>query len=112
MRNVPKYKRTGITAGFEPVCGGHAENVRVLRFVWPGVVRIPARNPFEEGAMLEPVNTVLKGIRRLSLLPGDNVLGLGLEGINVAAMDLLDGRVRWCGSSVPSRRSAAIWIIL
>jgi L-iditol 2-dehydrogenase len=53
------YKRTGITAGFEPAGGGYAEYVRVMKFVLPGVVKIPARNTFEEGAMLEPVNTVL-----------------------------------------------------
>src|SRR5271155_4778139 len=54
------YKRTGITAGFEPAGGGYAEYVRVMSCVLPGVVKIPAKNSFEEGAMLEPVNTVLK----------------------------------------------------
>src|SRR5437868_2616981 len=58
-----QYKRTGITAGFEPAGGGYAEYVRVLPFVFAGVVRIPARNSFIEGAMLEPVNTVLKGVK-------------------------------------------------
>ena len=101
----PQYKRTGITAGFEPAGGGYAEYVRVMRFVLPGVVKIPSRNTFEEGAMLEPVNTVLKGIRRLSLLPNDTVLVVGqgpigllftrllkLEGQRVVAMDLLPQR--------------------
>ena len=58
------YKRTGITAGFEPAGGGYAEYVRVMPFVLPGVVKIPPKNSFEEGAMLEPVNTVLKAVRR------------------------------------------------
>src|SRR5258708_5528489 len=66
-----QYKRTGITAGFEPAGGGYAEYVRVMPFVLPGVVKIPARNTFLEGAMLEPVNTVLKAVSRLRLLPGD-----------------------------------------
>ena len=35
------YKRTGITAGFEPAGGGYAEYVRVMNFVLPGVVKIP-----------------------------------------------------------------------
>src|SRR5580693_6754999 len=69
-----RYKRTGITAGFEPAGGGYAGYVRVMDFVLPGVVKIPARNSFEEGAMLEPVNTVLKAVKRLNLLRGDNVL--------------------------------------
>ena len=101
------YKRTGITAGFEPAGGGYAEFVRVMPFVLPGVVKIPARNSLEEGAMLEPVNTVLKAVKRLNLLPGDNVLVAGqgpiglmftkilrLHGVNVLASDLLEARLR------------------
>ena len=102
-----QYKRTGITAGFEPAGGGFAEYVRVLSFVLSGVVKIPARNSFEEGAMLEPVNTVLKAVKRLSLLPGDNVLAAGqgpiglmftrllqLRGMNVLATDLMASRLK------------------
>lgn len=102
-----QYKRTGITAGFEPAGGGYGEYVRVMPFVLPGVVRIPARNTFEEGAMLEPVNTVLKAVRRLKLIPGDAVLVAGqgpiglvftrllaLEGMRVLATDLLETRLR------------------
>jgi L-iditol 2-dehydrogenase len=101
------YKRTGITAGFEPAGGGYAEYVRVMNFVLPGVVKIPARNSFEEGAMLEPVNTVLKGIKRLNLLHGDVVLVAGqgpiglmftrllqLQGVKVIATDLLESRLK------------------
>src|SRR5271169_2214052 len=71
------YKRTGITAGFEPAGGGYAEYVRVMDFVLPGVVKIPARNSFEEGAMLEPVNTVLKAVKKINPLRGDTVLIAG-----------------------------------
>jgi L-iditol 2-dehydrogenase len=101
------YKRTGVTAGFEPAGGGFAEYVRVLPFVLPGVVKIPSRNSFEEGTMLEPVNTVLKAVRRLSLLRGDVVLVAGqgpvglmftrlleLHGANVIATDLLETRLK------------------
>lgn len=101
------YKRTGITAGFEPAGGGYAEYVRVMPFVLPGVVRIPAKNSFEEGAMLEPVNTVLKAVRRLALLRGDVGLVAGqgpiglmftrllqLEGAQVLATDLFPERLR------------------
>ncbi len=101
-----QYKRTGITAGFEPAGGGYAEYVRVMPFVLPGVVRIPARNSFLEGAMLEPVNTVLKAVQRLALLPGDTVLVAGqgpiglmftrllaLAGMRVVATDLIPERL-------------------
>lgn len=102
-----QYKVTGITAGFEPAGGGYAEYVRVMPFVLPGVVKIPARNSFLEGAMLEPVNTVLKAVKRLNLLPGDAVLVAGqgpiglmftrllsLLGMKVLASDLLPSRLR------------------
>src|SRR5436190_2756386 len=102
-----QYRRTGITAGFEPAGGGYAEYVRVMSFVLPGVVKIPDRNSFLEGAMLEPVNTVLKAIKRLSLLPADIVLVAGqgpigliftrllaLRGMKVTATDLLETRLR------------------
>jgi L-iditol 2-dehydrogenase len=101
-----QYKRTGITAGFEPAGGGFAEYVRVMPFVFPGVVKIPPRNSFLEGAMLEPVNTVLKGVRRLALLREDCVLVVGqgpiglmftrllqLEGYKVIASDLVPQRL-------------------
>ena len=122
------YKRTGITAGFEPAGGGYAEYVRVMPFVLPGVVKIPAKNSFAEGAMLEPVNTVLKAVRRLSLLRGDVVLVAGqgpiglmftrllqLAGAQVIATDLLEPRLKlakkfgakWVVNVSSSRREAA-----
>jgi len=101
-----QYKRTGITAGFEPAGGGYAEFVRVLPFCLPGVVKVPPRNTFDEGAMLEPVNTVLKAVHRLSLQRGDSVwvagqgpIGLlftrllALRGIRVLASDRAEARL-------------------
>ena len=99
------YKKTGVTAGYEPAGGGYADYVRVMSFCLPGVVKIPARNSFEEGAMLEPVNTVLKGVEQLPLLKGDTVLVVGQgpiglmftsilahRGMRVLASDLLEAR--------------------
>jgi L-iditol 2-dehydrogenase len=103
----PVYRRTSVTAGFEPAGGGYAEYVRVMAAALPGVVRIPPRNSLLEGAMLEPVNTVLKAVERLPLLRGDKVLVAGqgpiglmftrlltLRGVEVLATDLLDARLR------------------
>lgn len=103
----PTYKQTGITAAFEPAGGGYAEYVRVMPFVLPGVVKIPRRNSFEEGAMLEPVNTVLKAVKRLRVEAGDVVLVAGqgpigliftrllaLQGAQVLATDLLAPRLK------------------
>jgi L-iditol 2-dehydrogenase len=113
----PQYKRVGITAAFEPAGGGYAEYVRVMSFVLPGVVKIPARNDLVEGAMLEPVNTVLKAVNRLTLLPGDcvHVAGQGpvglmftrllaLRGIHVLASDCFDSRLRL------AKRFGARWL--
>lgn len=99
------YRKTGVTAGFEPAGGGFAEYVRVLPFCLPGVVKIPARITFAEAALLEPVNTVLKGIRQLDLQPHDQVLVIGqgpigllfnrllsLEGASVTGCDRLESR--------------------
>lgn len=112
------YKRTGITAGFEPAGGGYAEYVRVMPFVLPGVVKIPPGNTFEEAAMLEPLNTVLKAVYRLNLLPGDHVLVAGqgpiglmftkllkLRGIHVLATDLLESRLKL------AKKFGAKWIL-
>jgi L-iditol 2-dehydrogenase len=78
-----------------------------MPFVLPGVVKIPRRNTFLEGAMLEPVNTVLKAVKRLRLLRGDTVLVAGqgpiglmftrilsLRGIQVAATDIIPSRLK------------------
>lgn len=113
-----QYKRTGITAGFEPAGGGYAEYVRVMRFVLPGVVKIPRENSFLEGAMLEPVNTVLKAVRRLAVLRSDIVLVAGqgpiglmftrllaLRGVRVLATDLLEARLRL------AREFGAKWLL-
>jgi L-iditol 2-dehydrogenase len=114
------YLRTGITAGFEPSGGGYAEYVRVMSFCLPGVVKIPRRNSFLEGAFLEPVNTVLKGIRTLPLLPGDTVLVCGQgpiglcfsrvladRGMRVIATDLVPQRLRLAKSWGASRTALA-----
>jgi len=73
------YKRVGATAGFEPSGGGFAEYVRVMDFIvnLGGVVRIPDGIPFEQAAFIEPVNTVLKGVKALNLEPDDTVLVIG-----------------------------------
>ena len=86
----------------------YAEYVRVMSFVLPGVVKIPARNTFAEGAMQEPVNTVLKAVNRLTLQRGDIVLVAGqgpiglmftrllaLRGMKVIASDLMETRLKF-----------------
>jgi len=75
----PLYKKTGATAGFEPSGGGFAEYVRVMDFVveYGGVVPIPGGVPFEQAAFVEPLMTVLKGVKMLNLAADDTVLVIG-----------------------------------
>jgi L-iditol 2-dehydrogenase len=75
----PLYKKVGVTAGFEPSGGGFAEYIRVMDFVVSngGVVRIPDGVPFEQAAFVEPVNTVLKGVKMLNIASDDTVLVIG-----------------------------------
>jgi L-iditol 2-dehydrogenase len=75
----PLYKKVGVTAGFEPSGGGFAEYIRVMDWIASsrGVVPIPDHVPFEQAAFVEPVNTVLKGVKMLNLAPDDTVLVIG-----------------------------------
>ena len=73
------YKKVGVTAGFEPSGGGFAEYIRVMDWIvnGRGVVKIPDGVPFEQAAFVEPLNTVLKGVKLLNLAPDDTVLVIG-----------------------------------
>ncbi len=107
----PLYKKTGVTAGFEPSGGGFAEYIRVMDFVTVhgGVVRIPDDVPFEQAAFVEPVNTVLKGIKMLNLAADDTVLviGQGPIGLMHAALALRAGARVLTSDLFPERHAIA-----
>ena len=79
------YKKVGCTAGFEPSGGGFAEYVRVMDWIVStgGLVKIPAGVPFEQAAFVEPVNTCLKAIKNLNLVPDETVLVIGQGPIGI-----------------------------
>jgi len=78
------YKKVGCTAGFEPSGGGFAEYVRVMDWIVDhGTVRIPDGISFEQACFVEPVNTCMKGIEALQLIPGDSVLVIGQGPIGI-----------------------------
>jgi L-iditol 2-dehydrogenase len=95
----PVYKPAGVTAGFEPSGGGFAEYVRVMDWIVRdgGVVRIPDGVPFEQAAFVEPVNTVLKGVKTLNLQPDETVLVIGQGPIGHSAR----------GAGIEDRRQGA-----
>lgn len=78
------YKKVGCTAGYEPSGGGFAEYVRVMDWIVErGTVRIPDGVSFEQAAFVEPVNTCMKGVESLRLLPEETVLVIGQGPIGV-----------------------------
>jgi L-iditol 2-dehydrogenase len=107
----PLYKKTGVTAGFEPSGGGFAEYIRVMDFIVTnrGVVRIPNGVPFEQAAFVEPVNTVLKGVKMLNLAPDDTVLviGQGPIGLMHAALARRTGARVLTSDLYPERHAIA-----
>jgi L-iditol 2-dehydrogenase len=107
----PLYKRVGVTAGFEPSGGGFAEYIRVMDFVVAngGVVKIPESVPFEQAAFVEPVNTVLKGVKLLNLVADDTVLviGQGPIGLMHAALASRTGAKVLTSDLYPERHAIA-----
>ena len=78
------YKKVGCTAGFEPSGGGFAEYVRVMDWiVREGTVRVPDDVSYEQACFVEPVNTCMKGIERMSLQRGETVLVIGQGPIGI-----------------------------
>jgi len=107
----PLYKKVGVTAGFEPSGGGFAEYIRVMDWIAgsSGVVPIPDGVPFEQAAFVEPVNTVLKGVKLLNLVPDDTVLviGQGPIGLMHAALASRTGARVLTSDLYPERHAIA-----
>jgi L-iditol 2-dehydrogenase len=107
----PIYKPAGVTAGFEPSGGGFAEYTRAMDWIVSGggVVRIPDDVPFEQAIFIEPVNTVLKGVKTLNLQPDETVLviGQGPIGILLASLSLRTGATVLTSDLYPERHAIA-----
>jgi len=89
------YKRNGTTAGFEPSGGGMAEYVRAMDWIVArGTIAVPDGVSSEEAALIEPVNTCLKAVRRAAIGPGQTVLVVGQGPIGLLLMQL----ARWAGA--------------
>jgi L-iditol 2-dehydrogenase len=67
---------------FDP--GGFSEYLKVSgRSVDTGTLLLPDEVTYEEASFIEPLGTVVRGLRRIELQPGDSmlVLGAGIAGI-------------------------------
>src|SRR5581483_1262771 len=93
-----------------PAGGGFAQYVRVMPWIVDrGIIRIPDDVPFEQAAFVEPVNTCLKGVRRLNLAPDETVLviGQGPIGILLAALSARSGAKVLTSDLYPERHALA-----
>jgi L-iditol 2-dehydrogenase len=74
-----------------------------------GVVRIPDGVPFEQAAFVEPLNTVLKGVKLLNLASDDTVLviGQGPIGLMHAALARRTGARVLTSDLYPERHAIA-----
>ncbi len=91
---------------FEP--GGFAEFLKVSgKSVETGTLKLPPEVSYEEGTFIEPLGTVLRGLRTADIQPGESmlVIGSGLSGLlyvkaaralgagNIIAADIQDNRL-------------------
>jgi L-iditol 2-dehydrogenase len=107
----PVYKRTGVTAGFEPAGGGYAQFVRVMDWIVAGggLVAVPEGVSDRAATFVEPVNTCLKAATRAELQPGDTawVIGGGPIGQLLAQAARLAGARVVLSDPLPGRRALA-----
>jgi L-iditol 2-dehydrogenase len=105
------YKKTGLTAGFDPNGGGFAEYVRAMPWIVErGMIPVPADVSFEEATFVEPVNTCLKAVRKARVAQGEDVLVIGQGPIGMLLMILAkhEGATVYASDPMPGRRAASL----
>lgn len=105
------YKKTGLTAGFDPSGGGFAQYVRAMPWIVErGMIALPPDVSFEEATFVEPVNTSLKAVRKARVAPGETVLviGQGPIGMLVGMIATLEGAKIYTSDPLDFRRAASI----
>jgi len=105
------YKKTGVTAGFDPNGGGFAQYVRVMPWVVErGMEAIPAGVSFLEASFVEPVNTCWKAVRKARVAPGEDVLvvGQGPIGLLLAMLAKIEGARVFTSDPMATRRERSV----
>ncbi len=105
------YRKTGLTAGFDPNGGGFAEYVRAMPWIVErGMIALPAGVSFEEATFVEPVNTCLKAVRKARIAKGEQVLVIGQGPIGMLLMILAkyEGAEVYASDPMPGRRTASL----
>src|SRR5271156_6567841 len=104
------YKKTGLTAGFDPYGGGFAEYVRAMPWVVErGMIALPPDVTFEDATFIEPINTCLKAVRKARVAPGETVLVIGQGPIGILLMLLAkyEGAEVFSSDPMAGRRAAS-----
>jgi len=105
------YKKTGLTAGFDPNGGGFAEYVRAMPWIVErGMIPVPDGVSFEEATFVEPVNTCLKAVRKARVAAGEDVLVIGQGPIGMLLMILAkhEGATVYTSDPMAGRRAASL----
>lgn len=105
------YKKTGLTAGFDPNGGGFAEYVRAMPWIVErGMIALPPDVSFEEATFVEPVNTCLKAVRKARVAQGEKILvvGQGPIGMVLTLIAKNEGAEVYTSDPMPGRRAASV----
>lgn len=105
------YKKTGLTAGFDPNGGGFAEYVRAMPWIVErGMIALPSDVSFEEATFVEPVNTCLKAVRKARVAAGETVLimGQGPIGMLLTMIAKHEGATVYTSDPMAGRRAASL----
>jgi len=105
------YKKTGLTAGFDPNGGGFAEYVRAMPWIVErGMIALPPDVTFEEATFVEPVNTCLKAVRKARVSRGEKILvvGQGPIGMLLTLIATNEGAEVYTSDPMSGRRAASV----
>ncbi len=105
------YKKTGLTAGFDPNGGGFAQYVRAMPWIVErGMIPLPPDVSFEEATFVEPVNTCLKAVRKARVARGEIVVVIGQGPIGLLLMLLAkyEGATVFTSDPMAGRRAASV----
>src|SRR5271167_295581 len=105
------YKKTGLTAGFDPSGGGFAQYVRAMPWIVErGMISLPSDVTFEEATFVEPINTCLKAVRKARVAAGETVvvIGQGPIGMPLAMLAKLEGATVYTSDPLAVRRDASV----